>query len=176
MANPSRISGNFGNKPEQSAAGGQTGGKMQEAASAVAQKAQDLGHKAQEAASNVAGKAKDAASNVADKARDVASNVADKARDYASTAGDKAGDALSAAGSRMASWGHDLRENPPSGMLGTAASAVAGPLEAGGQYLQQHDFNAMFNDVGSVVRRYPMQSICVGVGLGCLIGLALSRR
>jgi len=168
MANPSRISGNFGTKPEPTSGGqttGQAAGKVQEAASAVTQKAQDLGHKAQEAASNVA-----------DKARDVASNVADKARDYASTAGDKAEAALSTAGGRMASWGESLRQQPPSGMLGTAAAAVAGPLEAGGHYLQEHDLNAMLNDVGSVIRRYPMQSILIGLGVGCLVGMAWSRR
>jgi len=148
MANPSRISGNFG-----------------EAASAVTQKAQDLGQKAQETASNVASKAKDAAAN-----------VADKARDYASTAGEKTDDALNAAGGRMASWGESLRQNPPSGVLGTAATAVATPLEAGGRYLQEHGLNDMMDDLGSVVRRYPLQSIFIGLGVGCLIGLAFSRR
>jgi len=172
MAGTSRISGNFGAKAEQDSAGG----KLQESASAVAQKAQDLGQKAQEAASNVAGKAKDVASNVADKARDVASNVADKARDYASTAGERTDDALATAGGRMASWGESLRQNPPSGVLRSAATAVAGPLEAGGHYLQEHGLNDMMDDLGSVIRRYPMQSIFVGLGLGCLIGMAFSRR
>jgi len=172
MANPSRISGNFGNKAEETS----VGGKVQEAASAVTQKAQDLGYKAQETASNVASKAKDVAANVADKARDVASNVADKARDYASTAGEKTDDALNAAGGRMASWGESLRQNPPSGVLGTAATAVATPLEAGGRYLQEHGLNDMMDDLGSVVRRYPLQSIFIGLGVGCLIGLAFSRR
>jgi hypothetical protein len=161
MANPNRISGNFGNSPEETSAGG----KVQEAASAVTQKAQELGHKAQETASNVASKAKD-----------VAANVADKARDYAATAGEKTDDALCAAGGRMASWGESLRQNPPSGVLGTAATAVAAPLEAGGRYLQEHGLNDMMDDLGSVVRKYPLQSIFIGLGVGCLIGLAFSRR
>jgi len=182
MAGSSRMSGNFGKKSEESSS---TTGQMatdlknkaQEAGSAVAQKAQDLAHKAQDTASNVAQKAQDAASNVAHKAQDMASNFGHKAQDAASTAVDKTDDALSTVGDKMTGWAGNLRDSAPhEGMIGSAASTVANRLEAGGHYLQEHGVEDMAEELGAVIRRYPVQSVLVGFGVGCLLGLAFSRR
>jgi ElaB/YqjD/DUF883 family membrane-anchored ribosome-binding protein len=181
MAGTSRIPSNFGNKPEgTTTAGGlaeEAKGKAQDVAATVTQKAQDLGHKIQDTASNVAHKAQDFASNVGHKAQEVASNVGQKAKDVASTAGDKTDDAIANVGEKMSSWAGSLRESAPQGgVVGSAATAVADRLDAGGHYLQQHGLGDMAEDLEGMIRRHPLPALCVCFGLGCLLGMAFSRR
>jgi ElaB/YqjD/DUF883 family membrane-anchored ribosome-binding protein len=65
-------------------------------------------------------------------------------------------------------------QGPESGMLHNVASGVASGLESGGAYLQEHNLHGMAKDVTDLVRRYPLQAILVGVGVGFCIG-RLSR-
>jgi ElaB/YqjD/DUF883 family membrane-anchored ribosome-binding protein len=174
MADTSRFGGQMPGKSQDT--GPTFGQKAQDAASTVGQKAQQAGSAVQEGASNVSERAKDMASNVAEKARDAASTVADKARDLASNVGEKTGDAVTGVGERMSSLAGTIRESAPhEGMIGSAATAVADRLDAGGQYLQQHDLSDMADDMASVVRRYPIQSLAIGFGLGVLLGMAWRR-
>jgi hypothetical protein len=46
----------------------------------------------------------------------------------------------------------------------------------GGRYLQEHDLGDMADDMTSVVRRYPLPALCIGFGVGFLLGMALTRR
>jgi ElaB/YqjD/DUF883 family membrane-anchored ribosome-binding protein len=129
--------------------------RAREAASGATQKAQDLMHKAQE----------------------TASNVAQKAQDAASTAQQRTDEALSNVGEKMSSLAGTLRQSAPQGgSLGTAASAVADRLEAGGSYLQEHGLEDMAGEMATLVRRYPMQAVLVGLGVGFLLGQAFSSR
>jgi ElaB/YqjD/DUF883 family membrane-anchored ribosome-binding protein len=82
---------------------------------------------------------------VAEKAKDIASAAGEKARDLAG----QASDAVSAAQDRAKQ----------------AAGAVA-------DYFQSRDFSQMADDVGNVVRRYPVASVLVGIAVGYLIGRA----
>jgi ElaB/YqjD/DUF883 family membrane-anchored ribosome-binding protein len=109
--------------------------------------------------------------------RDTASTLTQKAQDYlgqsremASNLEHRAEEALSTVGQQMQSLAGNLRERvPQQGMLGSAASAVASSLETSGAYLQQQHLNDMVEDVSEVVRRYPLQSVLVGIGVGfCL--------
>jgi ElaB/YqjD/DUF883 family membrane-anchored ribosome-binding protein len=76
----------------------------------------------------------------------------------------------------MSSLAGQLRERAPEGTLGTAAGAVADRLQSGGRYLQEHDLGDMADDMTSVVRRYPLPALCIGFGVGFLLGMALTRR
>jgi hypothetical protein len=126
-------------------------------------------------ASNVADKARDTASNVADKARGMASTAVQTASDLAATAGERAEDATSAVASGMQSLAGTIRENlPHSGMMGTATSSVADTLERGGRYLQQEGLQGIADDLGGLIRRYPIQAVLIGIGVGFL--LARSTR
>jgi len=159
MAGTSRIPNDFGKKEGSTSTGTMSGGSL-------GQQAQDLGQRAKEAASNVAGRA-----------QETASAVADKAKDLASQAGEKTDEAISTVGEKMSSWAGSLRQSAPQeGVIGSAATAVADRLDAGGQYLQEHDLSDMVTDFESVIRRHPLQALCIGFGVGCLIGLALRRR
>jgi len=138
--------------------------------------ASGIGQKAQETASNLAQQAKDAASNVADKARDYASSAAGAARDFAGNAGERTDDAIASVGQGMSSLAGTLREKAPrEGMMGTAAGTVAEKLEAGGRYLQQHGVGEIGDDLGNVIRQYPIPSLLAVFGVGFLLGSALRR-
>jgi len=121
--------------------------------------------------------AQDTAQTLGQKAQETASNVATKASDLASQAADRADDAISSVGSGMSSLAGQLRQNAPrEGTLGSAASTVAGTLEQGGRYLQDHGVRDMADDATNLIRRYPVQSLLVGFGVGLLLGMAFSRR
>jgi ElaB/YqjD/DUF883 family membrane-anchored ribosome-binding protein len=123
------------------------------------------------------GNIKDTAQELAHGAQEAASSVAHKASDVASAAADRADDAISSVGSGMSTLAGQVRQNAPrEGTLGSAAGAVASGLEQGGRYLQEHGFGDMADDMTSVVRRYPLPALCVGFGVGFLLGMALTRR
>jgi ElaB/YqjD/DUF883 family membrane-anchored ribosome-binding protein len=160
MATNPSSQGNFKDKAENTGAnlGATAGRKVGEAASAAGQKAQET------------------AANIGQRAQEMASNVAQRAQDAASTVASKTGDVVSSVGDRMSSLAGTIREKgPQGGMIGSAATGVADQLQAGGQYLQQHDLRDITEDLTAVIRRYPMQSILVALGAGFLAGMA-SRR
>jgi len=146
----------------------------------VKDKARDLGtnvgQKVADVASNVTQKAQDFAANVTQKAQDAASNFGGTASEYASTAKDKADDAISAVGEKLSNLAGTIRESvPQEGYLRTASRTVADNLQAGGRYLQEHGFGDMTDDLSALVRRYPIQSVLVGFGVGFLLSKATSR-
>src|SRR5262249_37607977 len=107
--------------------------------------------------------------DVAQKAGSVASNVA-------STVGEKAESAASTVGEKMSSLAGTIREKgPQGGVLGSAASAVASGLQAGGDYLQEQGLSGMVDDMPALVRRYPLQSVLVGFAVGFLLARATTR-
>jgi ElaB/YqjD/DUF883 family membrane-anchored ribosome-binding protein len=138
--------------------------KVQETASNVADRAKD-------AASSAASRAQDMASNLGQKAQNVAANVGQRAQDMAANLGERADDARSSVGDQMKSLAGQIRDKAPhEGLTGRAASAVAQGLESGGSYIKQHDFADMAEDMTSLVRRYPLQAVLVGIGIGFLLG------
>jgi len=121
-------------------------------------------------------KAKDTASNVVDKAKQAASNVAEKARDVASNLGDRAEGAVSSVGSGMQSLAGTIRDKAPSGgMLGGAASGVAGALETSGRYLEEEGLSGMGEDLTRLIRKNPIPAMLIGIGLGFLLA-RITRR
>ena len=132
--------------------------------------------KAQELAAAVAQTLQGVASDVGHKAQEWAANVANKAQETASAAVDKTNDGIAAVGHQMNTLGGRVREAAPqNGAIGSAATTVADTLQAGGRSLEGHGLQDMGNDITSVVRHYPIQSVLVGFGLGCLLGMMLRR-
>jgi hypothetical protein len=96
------------------------------------------------------------------------------AADVAHNVGERAESAKSAVGGRMKDLGGRLRERAPEeGMIGTAAQGVARTLEGGGEYLQEHNFGDMAEDLTDVIRTHPIPSVLVAIGLGIVIGRSL---
>lgn len=151
-------------------------GKSGNAKDRIEEAATNVGHRAQEAATAAGHRVQEAAGTLTHRAQEAGSTVAQKASEMASTAQRRADEALSNVGQGMSSLAGQVRQNAPEGMLGSAAGAVADRLQSGGRYLQEHGVGDMADDMSSVVRRYPLPALCVGFGLGFLLGMALTRR
>lgn len=83
------------------------------------------------------------------------------------------GDQMAAAvGERLGSAAETLRGTlPQEGRLGGAVRAVTNRLEASGNYLQEQGLSGAIDEIESLIRRYPIQALLLGAGLG----YALSR-
>jgi ElaB/YqjD/DUF883 family membrane-anchored ribosome-binding protein len=160
MADSSKMQGNQGQSGQSRGGGntGQSGGGVQESAASLAQKAQET------------------ASQVSQRAQGLASQAAQRAQEAASAAAARAEGAVSGVGERMGTLADTIRERAPhEGMIGSAASAVADRLEAGGTYLREHDLREMSGDLDAFVRQHPWPSLLACFGLGCLIGMMWKR-
>lgn len=116
---------------------------------------------------------KETVASVSQKAGEMYGDAKAKAQEYGSAAAEKVSGAGTAMGNKMSSMAGSLRESAPSqGVIGSAAQSVAGGLDAAGSYLQEKDFDHMAQDVTNLIRRYPVQSLLIGVGIGYLF----SRR
>jgi hypothetical protein len=117
-----------------------------------------------------------AAGGAAERARELASTAGEKARDLGAAVGQRADDAASAVGGGMRSLAGTLRERAPrEGMLGSASSSVAGTLESGARYLEEHGMSGMMDDLAGLVRRNPIPAVLVGIGIGFLLARTTSR-
>ena len=94
-----------------------------------------------------------------------------KAREFGATAAKKANEAAPIIGERMKSLASVIREKAArEGKIGTAAIKVAGGLESASCYLQEKKFDHLGEDFRDLVRRFPLQSLMVGLGFGFLLG------
>jgi hypothetical protein len=90
-----------------------------------------------------------------------------KAQELGSSMAERASGATSSVGEGMSSLAGMIRQNAPSeGTVGSAASAVANQLDAAGSYLKDNSFENMGKDLTALIRRYPVQSLLIGLGLG----------
>ena len=98
-----------------------------------------------------------------------------KAQEVGATAASKASEAATAVGEQIGSLAGVIRDHTPrEGALATAATTVAGGLESAGSYLQEKQYANLATDLTALVRRYPVQFLPAGLGLGYL--LARSRK
>jgi len=108
-------------------------------------------------------------SGMPEAAEAVASMTA-KAQELGATAASKVGEAATAVGEQMGSLASAIRDNAPhDGAIATAATAVAGGLESASSYLHEKEYANLATDLTALVRRYPVQSLLVGVGLGYVL-------
>jgi hypothetical protein len=153
-------------------------------ASTVGQAASTAADTAQQAASTVADTAQQAASTVADTAQQAASTVADTAQQVASAAVDTVQDATSAVTSQVGKAAGAAAETVQSlaqtvrqqgatpdapAIQRQAAQTTANVLDKTSQYLRQGDLKVVLEDLRGVIRRNPVPSLLVGLGLGYLV-------
>jgi hypothetical protein len=128
------------------------------------------GQHAQQAASSAVQKTQETASSLAEQARGTAQDVMHRAGEAASSFGQRAGETVTGLGSQMQHLAGTIRENAPrEGFVGSAAGTMADTLETGGRYLHEHDLSGMADDLAGVVRRYPLQAVLAGIGIGFLM-------
>jgi uncharacterized protein YjbJ (UPF0337 family) len=94
----------------------------------------------------------------------------------AASAAAMASQPISAVGEKIGSLAGVLREKAPhEGAVGTAATTVAEKLDAAGSYLQERNVDHMMSDLSGMIRRYPVPSLLVGLGIGYLIARSTRR-
>ncbi len=93
----------------------------------------------------------------------------------ASAAASKAAQSISAVGETIGSFADTIREKAPhEGAVGTAATTVADKLGAAGSYLQEKKLDHMMGDLSSLIRRYPIPALLIGLGIGYLLARSAS--
>lgn len=55
-------------------------------------------------------------------------------------------------------------------------SSVTDGIEVGKQYIADQHLEKIADDFSGIIKRYPVQSLLAGIGMGILIGNTLSRR
>jgi uncharacterized protein YjbJ (UPF0337 family) len=61
------------------------------------------------------------------------------------------------------------------GVISTAATAVEGGLKSASSYLHEKEYAEMATDLTALMRRYPVQSLLIGVGLGYVLARLTKR-
>ena len=102
-----------------------------------------------------------------DKTDGAVASMSAKARELGATAARKANQAAPVIGEKMKSLASVIREKAP--RLATSASKVADGLESASNYLQEKKFEHLGEDFKGLVRRYPLRSLLIGLGLGFLL-------
>jgi uncharacterized protein YjbJ (UPF0337 family) len=98
------------------------------------------------------------------------------AEEAASSAATIASQPISAVGEGIGSLAGVIREKAPhEGAVGTAAATVAEKLDAAGSYLQEKNLDHMMGDLSGVIRRYPVPSLLIGLGIGYLLARSTRR-
>jgi len=124
----------------------------------------------------VAGDVKDKAQQVADKAHDLGAHMVDTAQDLGAQAVNRADAATTTVGGKMTDAAQTIRDNAPtSGPIAHVADTAADTLEQAGSYLQEQDLAAIRADLEGIIRRYPVQSLLVGLGVGYLLARSMRR-
>jgi len=105
-----------------------------------------------------------------DKTGRVVARMSARAREFGATAAKKGNEAAPVIGEKVKSLASAIREKAPrEGKIGTTATKVACGLESASYYLQEKKFDHLGEDFKGLVRRYPLQSLLVGLGLGFLL-------
>ena len=127
--------------------------------------------KAKEAAASVAEMASHAASAVGVLASQAVGDAGTIARQAVRDVGNKADELTANAGIGIQGLGDCLnRSTPDEGLLRTASEAVASVAKEGGEYLQNAKLTGIVEDVSQVIRRNPIPSVLIAIGLGWFLG------
>ena len=122
-----------------------------------------------------ADKAHDTVDRVHDKAQQVAGEVRQQTERIGDDMADRANTATTTVGEKMSDVAETIRQKAPtSGPIADAADTAADTLQRAGTYLQQQDLSDIRADIEGLIRRHPLESLLVGLGVGYL--LARSRR
>ena len=153
-----------------------TTGATQREIDRTADKAHDTVDRTTDAAHNTVDTVSEKAQQVASDVKDKAQQVADKAQDIGQQAVDRADDATTTVGGKMTDVAQTIREKAPmSGPVANAADTAANTLERAGTYLQEQDLADMRSDLEGIIRRHPIESLLVGLGVGYLLARSTRR-
>src|SRR5579862_557533 len=112
--------------------------------------------------SEAAQKTRDAIAEAGQKAKGRAKEMAQTAADKIDEQRSTAADALHSASSTL----HENAEKIPGETAPATARAAAERLESAAQYLEQHDTGEILDDMVACMKRNPIKTFAVAVGLG----------
>ena len=116
-------------------------------------------------------KSKEAIASAREMAGHATSAVGAMASRAACDVGKQVDQLTSEAGVRLEGFGNKISQNAPrTGMFGDASQFVAGSVKEGGEYLQSAKLSGMTDDVAHVIRRNPIPTILIAIGLGWFLG------
>jgi len=137
----------------------------------------DQGNQAKEAAGQAADKGREALGHAGEAAQHAAQAVGQTAQQAATAVGQTAEKATAAVGRGVESFADTVRQSgPQAGVLGSATRGVADTLEDAGKYIEDKNLSGMMDDVTGLIKRNPLPAVLVGLGVGFLVGRALSSR
>jgi ElaB/YqjD/DUF883 family membrane-anchored ribosome-binding protein len=132
--------------------------------------------KAQDAVDTARDKAQDTVESVRDKAQQVAGDVREQATRIGDEVASRADAATATVGEKMTDVAGVIRQKAPaSGPIADAADTAADTLQRAGTYLQQQDLSDIRADVEGLIRRHPLESLLVGLGVGYLLARSMRR-
>jgi uncharacterized protein YjbJ (UPF0337 family) len=100
----------------------------------------------------------------------------DRSEEPSSAASSAANQATSAVGEQLGSLAGTIRDKAPrEGTAGRAATAAADTLSAAGSYLQEKKVEHVAGDVADLIRRYPIPSLLIGLGIGYILARSTRR-
>ena len=131
----------------------------------TATKAKGQASAAKDTAKQKAGQAKDQASAKANQAKAQASEKADAGMDQAASGMDKLADTIRDKADGSGDGG-------AMGAVSGQATTVADKLDQASGYLRDKDSDELVSDLEALVRRRPMESVAVAVGVGFILSKA----
>lgn len=153
-----------------------TSGATQREIDRTADRAHDTVDRATDAAHSTVDSVSDKAQQAASTVKDKAQQAADKAQDLGQQAVDRADDATTTVGEKMTDVAQTIRDKAPAnGPVANAADTAATTLERAGTYLQEQDLADMRADLEGIIRRHPIESLLVGLGVGYLLARSMRR-
>ena len=120
--------------------------------------------------------AADRGQRIIDSGKEIFSDVTDEAQKFTKNVAQQTGKAVTQVGEGMSNLAGTIRERSPSGVIGSATGSVADSLESSGHYLAERDLGEMTDDFTNLVRKYPVRSFLVGIGVGAIVYNAFSRK
>jgi len=120
--------------------------------------------------------ARDKAATLAEQAQQAGAQVADKAQQFGTQVADKADAATTTVGEKLTDVAQTIRDNAPtSGPVADAADTAAETLQRAGTYLREQDLTDIRGDLEGLIRRHPIESLLVGLGVGYLLARSMRR-
>jgi ElaB/YqjD/DUF883 family membrane-anchored ribosome-binding protein len=108
--------------------------------------------------------------------KEAAETARDKISDAASDAADSTNQVFNKVGERISLAANKLKDCAPDGQLGNAANSVADTLQVSGKYMASHKISDLGSELTGVVKKHPIPTLCIGFGLGLILGSSLTRR
>ncbi len=113
--------------------------------------------------------------NVAATMTSAAGNLVDLTNKSGLSVSSKADQLTGKIGQQIRTMAEILRERSPHETIRKTTYKVADKLESAGSYLEGDNLKILVSDAGSLVRRYPIKLILIGVGVGFLLARGRGR-